>query len=123
MDNLTIRSALAQGGHHATYMLLHIVETAGAMVYGSDIQDHESSKDSTALESYRKQLTDGGYSVEMKIGFGNPRRRIPQMVMEFDADLLVMGAHGHAWFKDLVFGTTVDTVRHRVKVPVLVVRS
>jgi manganese transport protein len=59
----------------------------------------------------------------MKIGFGNPRRRIPKMVTEFDADLLVMGAHGHNFFKDLVFGTTVDTVRHRVTIPVLVVRS
>jgi manganese transport protein len=123
MDNLTIRSALAQGGHNANYMLLHIVETAGAMLYGSDIHDHESSKDSTALESYRRQLTEAGYNVEMKIGFGNPRRRIPKMVTEFDADLLVMGAHGHNFFKDLVFGTTVDTVRHRVTIPVLVVRS
>ncbi len=123
MDALTIRSALAQGGHHANYILLHIVETAGAMVYGSDIEDHESSKDSTALENYCKQLQEGGYNVEMRIGFGNPRRRIPEMVKEFDADLLVMGAHGHNFFKDLVFGTTVDTVRHRVMIPVLIVRS
>jgi manganese transport protein len=123
MDALTIRSALAQGGHNANYILLHIVETAGAMLYGSHIDDHESSRDSTALESYRKQLAEGGYNVEMKIGFGNPRRRIPEMVKEFDADLLVMGAHGHNFFKDLVFGTTVDTVRHRLMIPVLIVRS
>ena len=39
------------------------------------------------------------------------------------ADLLVMGAHGHKFFKDLIFGTTVDTVRHRVGIPVLIVKE
>ena len=123
MDTLTIRSALAQGGLTARYLLLHVVETAGAMVYGSDIEDQESAKDKQALENYRKQLEEKGYDVETKIGFGNPRRTIPQMVKEFQADLLVMGAHGHKFLKDLIFGATVDTVRHRVDIPVLVVKE
>ena len=123
MDNLTIRSALAQGGMTARYLLLHVVETAGAMVYGSDIEDQESAKDTQSLENYRKQLEEKGYDVETKIGFGNPRSTIPQMVKEFQADLLVMGAHGHKFFKDLIFGATVDTVRHRVDIPVLVVKE
>ena len=123
MDNLTIRSALAQGGMTARYLLFHVVETAGAMVYGSDIEDQESAKDTQALENYRKQLEEKGYDVEIKIGFGNPRSTIPKMVKEFQADLLVMGAHGHKFFKDLIFGATVDTVRHRVDIPVLVVKE
>lgn len=123
MDNLTIQSALAQGGSSARYILLHVVETAGAMVYGSEIEDQESAKDSAALENYAKQLGEKGYAVEIKVGFGNPRRRLPEMVAAFQADLLVMGAHGHQFFKDLIFGTTVDTVRHRVKIPVLIVRG
>ncbi len=123
MDNLTIQSALAQGGMGARYILLHVVETAGAMVYGSEIEDQESAKDSAALENYARQLTDMGFSVEIKVGFGNPRRRLPEMVTAFQADLLVMGAHGHQLFKDLIFGATVDTVRHRVKIPVLIVKA
>ncbi|MEO5602522.1 MAG: Nramp family divalent metal transporter [Cyclobacteriaceae bacterium] len=123
MDNLTIQSALAQGGMGARYILLHVVETAGAMVYGSEIEDQESAKDSAALENYARQLTDKGFAVEIKVGFGNPRRRLPEMVTAFQADLLVMGAHGHQLFKDLIFGATVDTVRHRVKIPVLIVKA
>jgi manganese transport protein len=123
MDSLTIRSALAQGGTTARYLLLHVVETAGAMVYGSDIEDQESAKDTQSLENYRKQLEEKGYDVETKIGYGNPRSTIPQMVKDFQADLLVMGAHGHKFFKDLIFGATVDTVRHRVDIPVLVVKE
>ncbi len=33
-----------------------------------------------------------------------------------------MGAHGHKGLKDLIFGTTVEGVRHKVMIPVLVVK-
>jgi manganese transport protein len=123
VDSISIRSALSQGGKEANYLLMHVVETAGARWYGSEIADHESDSDKIALENYANQLTNQGYKVEIKIGFGDPKNVLPQIVDEFKADLLVMGAHGHNWFKDLIFGTTVDTVRHRVKVPVLIVRD
>ncbi len=123
IDSLTIRSALSQGGKEAHYLLVHVVETAGAMWYGSEIADHESSADTAALKSYSTQLKELGYQVEIKIGFGNPKLVIPEIVNKFKADLLVMGAHGHKWVKDLIFGTTVDTVRHRVNIPVLIVRD
>lgn len=123
IDHQTIRSAIAQGGKQARYLLLHVVETAGAMVYGSDIEDQESAKDMAELENYKNQLEELGYDVEIKIGFGNPKNRIPAIVKDFQADLLVMGAHGHKFFKDLIFGTTVDTVRHRVGIPVLIVKE
>ena len=61
IDNLTIQSALAQGGRTAQYILLHVVETAGAMVYGSEIADHESRKDIVSLENYKQQLVEKGY--------------------------------------------------------------
>ena len=37
------------------------------------------------------------------------------------ADVVVMGAHGHTGLKDLIFGTTIDGVRHAVSAAVLVV--
>jgi manganese transport protein len=122
VDSKTIQSALAQGGKDATYILLHIVETAGAMWYGSEIADREADEDASGLKNYLEQLQHQGYQVKMKVGYGNPRRTIPEIVNVFDADLLVMGAHGHNWAKDLIFGTTVDVVRHRVHIPVLIVR-
>jgi manganese transport protein len=123
IDSITIKSALSQGGKQAEYILLHVVETAGALVYGSDIADMESIRDSQALKDYAQQIEDSGYRVEIQVGYGNPRRTIPKMVKAFDADLLVMGAHGHKLLKDLILGTTVDTVRHRVSIPVLIVQN
>ncbi len=123
IDALAIRSAVAQGGKDAQYLLVHIVETAGAMVYGNEIEDRESKEDTAALELYLRQLEELGYHATVKVGFGNPRRRIPAIVKEFEADLLVMGAHGHTFIKDLIFGTTLDTVRHRVNIPTFIVKD
>ena len=123
IDSLAIRSALAQGGADAEYCLIHVVETAGAMIYGSHIADHESTEDEKMLENYVQQLRSQEFKVEMAIGYGNPKRRIPRLSTDFQADLLIMGAHGHNLIKDLIFGTTVDTVRHRMAIPVLIVRE
>jgi len=121
-DHNNISHALAQGGTKAKYLLIHIVETAGALMMGSDIKDFETGSDLTNLQKYKEELNEKGYDCELKIGYGNPKRAIPAAVNEFNADLLVMGAHGHGGFKDLIFGTTVDAVRHRIKIPVLIVR-
>lgn len=123
MDSIAIRSALAQGGPKAQYALMHVVETAGAMVYGSEIADQESDKDRQALQNYAQQLQQQGYAVDVMVGYGNPKRRLPEMATKFQADLIVMGAHGHQFFKDLLFGTTVDSVRHRVNIAMLIVRD
>jgi manganese transport protein len=123
VDSQAIGNALAQGGVDAEYLLIHVVETAGAMVYGSEIHDLESSIDHAAMHSYKTQIRNKGYRASIKIGYGKPGKRIPEVVHEFNADLLVMGAHGHRLFKDLIFGTTLDTVRHRVNIPVLIVKA
>jgi manganese transport protein len=123
VDAAAISSALAQGGKQATYLLIHITETAGAMVYGSDIADRESSEDAAALATYLQEIRAQGYTIESRIGYGNPRKSIPEIVNAYQADLLVMGAHGHTWFKDLIFGTTLESVRHRVTIPVLIVKE
>jgi len=33
-----------------------------------------------------------------------------------------MGAHGHGGFKDLIFGNTINPVRHDLDIPMLIVR-
>ena len=47
----------------------------------------------------------------------------PRVVESLKPDLLIMGAHGHTGLKDLIFGTTINSVRHHVRVPLLVVKE
>ncbi len=121
-DSKAISNAVSQGGINAEYILIHIVETAGARLMNNEIDDLETISDKNNMEKYKADLTSKGLKVETCLGFGNPKRSIPEIVNNKQCDLLVMGAHGHRGFKDIIFGTTLDAVRHGVKVPVLIVK-
>ncbi len=119
-DKKSIASALQIGGKNAKYTLVHIVETPGAILYGNKIKDLETSSDMKFLQDYRLELEQHGYQIEVQLGFGIPKKALPKIVNSGGFDLLILGSHGHAFFKDLLFGTTVDTVRHRIKIPVFI---
>ena len=121
-DRNTIRHALIQGGKNAHYYLIHVVETAGAQYHGEIVMDHETQSDTENLEKYKLNLADLGYDSTTFIGFGSTAKAIADISNENDLELLVMGAHGHNGLKDLIFGTTVDSVRHKIKIPVLIIR-
>lgn len=121
-DEDCIRHALMQGGKKATYSLIHVVETAGARYYGKQVMDNETQSDVNNLEKYVAALTKLHYKAEAKIGYGSPASAIAEIVNTEGIDFIVMGSHGHKAIKDLIFGTTVNSVRHKVNVPVLVVK-
>jgi manganese transport protein len=120
-DLKAISSSISQGGKNADYVLIHIVDTAGARMIGGEISDFESSHDKDKLEEYVGILKEKGYRATYKMGYGDPKKVIPELVKLENADMLVMGAHGHRGLKDLILGQTVDTVRHNVDIPVLIV--
>ncbi|MBB6128704.1 Nramp family divalent metal transporter [Mucilaginibacter lappiensis] len=121
-DNDCLRHAIMQGGKKATYTLIHVVETAGARYYGKQVMDSETQSDADNLDKYVTTLQNLGYKAQAQIGYGNPASAIAKIVNEENVDFIVMGSHGHKALKDLIFGTTVNSVRHMVNVPVLVVK-
>ncbi len=121
-DNKAISNAVSQGEKEAVYILIHIVETAGARMMGHEIDDLETVSDKVNLEKYKTDLESKGFSIETKLGFGNPKKSIPEIVNNCKCDLLVMGAHGHKGLKDILFGTTLDAVRHHIHVPLLIIK-
>ena len=120
-DQKIIKSALNQGGKEATYTFIHVVESAAARYLGKNTMDYETQLDYSSLLKYQTDLNELGYKVKIKIGFGSAANEITKIILHHDIDLLVMGAHGHKGFKDLVFGTTVDSVRHKIKIPLFIV--
>jgi manganese transport protein len=121
-DRDSIRHAIMQGGKSAEYTLIHIVETAAANYHGTEVMDHETQSDKENLDKYVKALDLLDYKATAKIGYGNAANAIAQIVNDEHIDFMVMGAHGHKALKDIIFGTTVDKVRHRVNVPILIVK-
>lgn len=120
-DVRAITEGVSSGFAETEYFLLHIVETAGARVMGDQIQDYETHEDWKRLKMYGNKLREQGYHISEHLGFGDPKKEIPSMVEKINADLLVIGKHGHRGIMDIIFGETIDEVRHKVKCAVLVV--
>jgi len=120
-DHKIIAYALGQGNPQSKYLLVHIVESASAKLWGEQSDDHETNKDKQQLQSYVAQLQDRGLKATAELGYKNRVKEIVRIVKDKKADLIVMGAHGHSGVKDILYGETVNAVRHELKIPVLIV--
>lgn len=122
-DNVAINQALQVGAKSAKYLIIHIVESVAASYSGANTDDHETREDFKEVQEYIDQLSKLGYNAEAFIGYGNPANAIAKIVNEQQADLLVIAAHGHKGIKDIFLGSTLDALRHKVKIPVLIARE
>ena len=120
-DEKLIAHAIAQGSNNVQYVLIHIIESATAKYLGKDVDDDETRADKERLESYAIQLQQMGYIVTCYVGYRSRVKEIIRLVQNSNADMLVMGAHRHSGLKDYLFGETIESVRHGVDIPVLIV--
>ncbi len=120
-DHKIIAYALGQGNADSTYLLIHVVESASANLWGENSNDNETTNDKEQLEHYANQLKLRGLKVTTELGYRSRVKEIVRIVKEKKADLIVMGAHGHTGMKDIIYGETVNAVRHELKIPVLIV--
>ena len=120
-DEKLIAYGLGQGNKNSRYFLLHVVESASAILLGKDSNDYETKKDTERLVFYVKQLEQMGVTAEGYLGFNNRAAEIVRLVTELKADMLIVGAHRHTGIKDIIYGETVNTVRHELKIPILIV--
>ncbi|TEB41129.1 universal stress protein, partial [Flavobacterium circumlabens] len=116
-DEAALNNAFELGGIDAQYTLIHIVETVGALMYGGHVDDHETTIDEKLLLEYKEMLSQKGFRIETELGFGKPNTVIPKIINAGNFDVLVMGTHGHTGLKDILFGTTVDKLRHKISIP------
>jgi manganese transport protein len=123
IDSEVIRYAMSLANPESKLLIIHVVESAGAHVYGKESQDFEAIDDKNLLSKYQSQIRSMGRDADIFLGFGNPGKIISDKANEFNADLLLMGAHGHKGLKDIIFGTIVDKVRHKVNMPVFIVKD
>ena len=120
-DEKLLAYAIGQGKENTHYLLVHIVESASAKLFGDESDDYESRKDKERMDSYVKELQSRGFTAEGFLGYKNRAKEIVRIAKGVNADMLVMGAHGHAGIQDFIYGETVNTVRHELKIPVLIV--
>ena len=96
-------------------------ESASAKLFGKESDDYETNKDEEHMNAYINKLRNDNIKVDGILGYRNRAKEIVRIVKENNADMLVVGAHGHSGIKDLIYGETINSVRHDLKIPVLVV--
>jgi manganese transport protein len=123
MDRHVLATALQQAPAQATWILIHIVESATAKIYGQNTADLEARHDQEQLETYATLLAEKGIETICVLGYRNRAAEIARLCTEHKADLLLMGAHGHKGLFDMLYGETINEVRHRISIPLLVVNQ
>ena len=125
LDRLAVSHGAAMAKlYGATLFLLHVEEGVTSQIYGQEA----STAEVEAGEQYLDRIA------QIAAGARNRRWKPPSATRprpsgrscatpgRCQPDLVIMGAHGHGGLKDLVFGNTINPVRHDLEVPMLIVR-
>ncbi|RYY87363.1 MAG: iron/manganese transporter [Chitinophagaceae bacterium] len=120
-DQTLLAHAIGHARTGTRFVLIHVVESASARIHGSQSDDLETRKDLEQLELYAAELRKLGFETGTLLGYHSRSKEIVRLVKESGADLLIIGAHGHKGMLDWIYGQTIDSVRHALKIPVLIV--
>jgi manganese transport protein len=121
-DQKIIQYALALGRPGTKFILIHIVESVSARMMENEAADYETLKDSDRLSEYVTLIQSEGYYAEGILGFKKRTDEIARITKETDADLLIIGSHGHRTAMDWIWGETINSVRHLIDIPVFIAR-
>ena len=111
--------------HHAQLLLIHVAD--GWVARNFDqlklAESEEMHADRTYLDAIAGQMRAAGLIVETHLALGDPPKEILKTAAREQCDLIAMTTHGHRLIGDIIYGSTIEQVRHKATVPLLVVRA
>jgi manganese transport protein len=125
-DKAVLPHVCELAGHFDSELLLiHVADGWAARNFDKlQLSESEEIKEDRAyLEKRASELREAGRKVRVHLAMGDPATEIVRTARREHCDLIAMTAHGHRFLGDLVFGSTINEVRHRATAPVLLVRS
>jgi nucleotide-binding universal stress UspA family protein len=105
--------------------LVHVADGWAARNFDQlNLRESEEMKgDRDYLDRVAADLAASGITVSTELAMGDPATELIRLSEARSVDLLAMSTHGHRFLNDLLRGTTVNRVRHLVKIPVLLLRA
>jgi nucleotide-binding universal stress UspA family protein len=109
----------------ARLLLVHVADGWAARHYDElKLRESEEMKEDRAyLAGLTADLQAHGLEADATLRMGDPAREICRLAEEEAVDLIAMATHGHRGVSDVIHGETVDAVRHKVRMPVLLLRK
>jgi manganese transport protein len=111
--------------HRSQLLLLHVADGWAARHFDelSLAESEEMKSDRAYLQSAADELRGQGLEVSTQLAMGEPSTEILKAADETRCDLIAMTTHGHRFLADVVLGSTIQAVRHKTHVPLLIVRA
>ena len=86
-------------------------------------ESDEIKADRDYLEQTSAGLRLKGLFVSAHLAMGDPATEILKTAETEKCDLIAMTSHGHRLIGDVIYGSTINEVRHKTSIPVLLVRA
>jgi nucleotide-binding universal stress UspA family protein len=106
-------------------LLVHVADGWAARNF-SQLKLAESDEikaDRAYLEQTAAALRAQGLTVTAHLALGDPPNEILKTAQTEHCDLIAMTSHGHRLIGDIIYGSTINEVRHKTAIPVLLVRA
>jgi manganese transport protein len=102
-------------------ILMHVVESPVGRILGAEGEDFETLTDRDHLEKLADLMKNAGISTDWRLSSGDPGAELAKMINKLDVDIVIVGSHGHAGVSDLIHGTVIGNLRHRIRAGVMIV--
>jgi manganese transport protein len=105
-------------------LLLHVADGWAARNFEqlNLAESQEMREDLSYLDETAARLrNESGLKIETRLALGNPPTQILEIAEKEQCDLVALASHGHRFVGDIIHGSTIDEVRHKARVPILVV--
>lgn len=111
--------------HGSTLILMHVADGWAARFYDELLlkESEEMKKDRAYLEETAATLRNQGLKVNTLLAHGDPPQEILNIANKEACDLIAMTSHGHRFIADMIYGSTIEKVRHEASVPILVLKA
>src|SRR6266446_683766 len=105
--------------HSSDLLLVHVADGFAARNYDQlKLAESQEMKDDRAyLEASAERLRGDGLPVSTCLALGDPAEGILKTATERQCDLIAMTTHGHRLLGDILYGSTINEVRHKAQIP------
>ncbi len=110
---------------HSQLLLVHVADGWVARNFNQLklAESEEMKADRQYLKETAGKLRAAGLQVSVHLALGDPPNEILKTAAAENCDLIAMTTHGHRLIGDILHGSTIEQVRHKATIPLLVVRA
>ncbi|MDK2857198.1 MAG: hypothetical protein PWQ29_692 [Verrucomicrobiota bacterium] len=117
-DAIVEHIALLAAQNHAEVHLLHVVHA-----HTIDQRRTLRAQAEACLEKHCEKLRAQNIETGKIMPYGEPNEQILKEIEGGGYDLVAMATHGHTFAGDLLFGSVSESLKHKISIPLLLLKS